>query len=55
VLPRWVVYHELVLTSKEFMRTVRLRDSTVECCVMSDGRGVHVVEAHAARCTFRGA
>ncbi|KAK9845793.1 hypothetical protein WJX81_002540 [Elliptochloris bilobata] len=22
VLPRWVVYHELVLTSKEFMRTV---------------------------------
>ena len=23
VLPRWVVYHELVLTSKEFMRTVR--------------------------------
>lgn len=22
VLPRWVVYQELVLTSKEFMRTV---------------------------------
>jgi pre-mRNA-splicing factor ATP-dependent RNA helicase DHX16 len=22
-LPRWVVYHELVLTSREFMRTVR--------------------------------
>ena len=22
VLPRWVVYHELVLTSKEYMRTV---------------------------------
>jgi pre-mRNA-splicing factor ATP-dependent RNA helicase DHX16 len=22
VLPRWVIYHELVLTSKEFMRTV---------------------------------
>lgn len=21
-MPRWVVYHELVLTSKEFMRTV---------------------------------
>ena len=21
-LPRWVVYHELVLTSKQFMRTV---------------------------------
>eukprot|EP00775_Hariotina_reticulata_P008556 gene8556-8738_t len=25
VLPKWVVYHELVLTSKEFMRTVRAR------------------------------
>jgi pre-mRNA-splicing factor ATP-dependent RNA helicase DHX16 len=23
VLPRWVIYHEMVLTSKEFMRTVR--------------------------------
>lgn len=23
VLPKWVVYHELVLTTKEFMRTVR--------------------------------
>jgi pre-mRNA-splicing factor ATP-dependent RNA helicase DHX16 len=23
-LPRWVVYHELVLTSKQFMRTVRV-------------------------------
>lgn len=22
MLPRWVVYHELVLTSKEYMRTV---------------------------------
>jgi pre-mRNA-splicing factor ATP-dependent RNA helicase DHX16 len=22
VLPRWIVYHELVLTSKEYMRTV---------------------------------
>lgn len=22
ILPRWVVYHELVLTSKEYMRTV---------------------------------
>lgn len=22
LLPRWVVYHELVLTSKEYMRTV---------------------------------
>ena len=21
-MPRWVIYHELVLTSKEFMRTV---------------------------------
>lgn len=25
VLPRWVIYHELVLTSKEFMRTVRFK------------------------------
>ena len=22
MLPRWIVYHELVLTSKEYMRTV---------------------------------
>jgi pre-mRNA-splicing factor ATP-dependent RNA helicase DHX16 len=25
LLPKWAVYHELVLTSKEFMRTVRGR------------------------------
>jgi pre-mRNA-splicing factor ATP-dependent RNA helicase DHX16 len=28
VLPRWVIYHELVLTSKEFMRTVSAQCET---------------------------